>query len=178
MIRRRGLRATSVRELAKHSGAPLGSTYHYFPGGKQQLAAEAVRFSGGTVSQVLRDDLEVGPRETVRALLEVWRQTLIKTEFRAGCPVLAVSIEEPEGDETRALAAAAEVFSGWEALLSESLRRHGADGAAAVRVATLVVASVEGAIAMCRAQQSVEPLDRVASQLDSLVVAVTTGHAA
>ena len=43
MIRRRGLNATSVRELAKHAGAPLGSTYHYFPGGKQQVVTEAVR---------------------------------------------------------------------------------------------------------------------------------------
>ena len=42
MMRRRGLNATSVRELAKHAQAPLGSTYHYFPGGKYQLAAEAV----------------------------------------------------------------------------------------------------------------------------------------
>jgi AcrR family transcriptional regulator len=53
MIRRRGLAATSVRDLARHAHAPLGSTYHYFPGGKQQLAAEAVRFAGGTVSPVL-----------------------------------------------------------------------------------------------------------------------------
>ena len=39
MLGRRGLNAASVRELAKHAGAPLGSTYHYFPGGKYQLAA-------------------------------------------------------------------------------------------------------------------------------------------
>ncbi|MFD0487949.1 TetR family transcriptional regulator [Saccharopolyspora spinosporotrichia] len=46
MIRRRGLNATSIREVAKHAQAPLGSTYHYFPGGKRQLAGEAVRFAG------------------------------------------------------------------------------------------------------------------------------------
>ena len=45
MIRRRGLNATSIREVAKHAGTPLGSTYHYFPGGKHQLAAEAVRYA-------------------------------------------------------------------------------------------------------------------------------------
>ena len=45
MIRRRGLNATSVRELAKHASAPLGSTYHYFPGGKYELATEAVRWA-------------------------------------------------------------------------------------------------------------------------------------
>ncbi|MFE0739517.1 TetR family transcriptional regulator, partial [Streptomyces sp. NPDC058855] len=29
MISRRGLSATSIREMAKHAKAPLGSTYHY-----------------------------------------------------------------------------------------------------------------------------------------------------
>ena len=42
LIRRRGLQATSVRELAKHAGAPLGSVYHYYPEGKQQFVSEAI----------------------------------------------------------------------------------------------------------------------------------------
>ena len=60
MIRRRGFNATSVRELAKHAGAPLGSTYHYFPGGKQQVATEAVEFAGEVVSRRLAAELRVG----------------------------------------------------------------------------------------------------------------------
>jgi AcrR family transcriptional regulator len=173
MIRRRGLSATSVRELAKHSGAPLGSTYHYFPGGKQQLAAEAVSFSGDTISRLLRARLQDGPTECVQALVEFWRNTIVETDFRAGCPVLAVSVEEPQGDGTAALAAAAEVFDDWEALLTESIRQGGADGAEARRLATLIVASVEGTVAMCRAQRSVEPLDRIAPTLDALVAGAT-----
>lgn len=51
MISRRGLNATSIRETAKHARAPLGSTYHYFPEGKQQLATEAVRYTGEWVAQ-------------------------------------------------------------------------------------------------------------------------------
>ena len=53
MIRRRGLNATSIREVAKHAGTPLGSTYHYFPGGKNQLATEAVQWAADTVQKVL-----------------------------------------------------------------------------------------------------------------------------
>jgi AcrR family transcriptional regulator len=123
MISRRGLNATSIRETAKHARAPLGSTYHYFPEGKQQLATEAVRYTGEWVARRLRRELEAGPVAGLRAFLALWRKIVVDSDFRAGCPVLAVSIEEPATDETpAALVAAADVFAAWESLLADSLR--------------------------------------------------------
>ncbi|MFJ9588369.1 TetR/AcrR family transcriptional regulator [Streptomyces acidicola] len=170
MISRRGLNATSIRELAKHAKAPLGSTYHYFPEGKQQLATEAVRYAGGAVARILRKELDAGPAAGLRAFLALWRGIVVESDFRAGCPVLAVSVEEPPADEIPpALAAAAEAFEDWERLLAEALREHGADPERAPGLAALIVASVEGAIAMCRAKRSMQPLDRVAQQLEALI---------
>ncbi|MEU9270772.1 TetR/AcrR family transcriptional regulator [Streptomyces sp. NPDC048251] len=172
MISRRGLNATSIREMAKHARAPLGSTYHYFPEGKQQLATEAVRHTGEWVSRALRKELEAGPVAGLRAFLVLWRKIVVDSDFRAGCPVLAVSIEEPPTDETPAvLVAAADVFSAWENLLADSLREHGAEREQAAQLATLVVAAVEGTVAMCRAKRSTQPLDRAAEQLQALVLA-------
>ncbi|MEU5595051.1 TetR/AcrR family transcriptional regulator [Streptomyces sp. NPDC020298] len=171
MISRRGLNATSIRELAKHAKAPLGSTYHYFPEGKQQLATEAVRYAGAAVARILRKELDAGPVAGLRAFLALWRGVVLDSDFRAGCPVLAVSVEEPPADGIPpALVAAAEVFEDWERLLTEALTRHGADPDAAPGLAALIVASVEGAIAMCRAKRGMEPLDRVARQLEVLIV--------
>ncbi|MFE7276217.1 TetR/AcrR family transcriptional regulator [Streptomyces sp. NPDC057623] len=172
MISRRGLNATSIRDTAKHARAPLGSTYHYFPDGKQQLATEAVRYTGAWVARGLRKELDAGgPVAGLRAFLDLWRKIVVDTDFRAGCPVLAVSIEEPPADETpAALLAAAEVFEEWEGLLAGSLRAHGADPGQAAQVATLVVAAVEGTVAMCRAKRSIEPLDRTAEQLRALIL--------
>ncbi|WP_046732424.1 TetR/AcrR family transcriptional regulator [Streptomyces humi] len=171
LISRRGLNATSIRELAKHAQAPLGSTYHYFPDGKQQLATEAVRYAGAAVERLLRRELDAGPVAGLRAFLEMWRGIVVASDFRAGCPVLAVSVEEPPpGDELPpALIAAAEAFQDWERLLAGSLRAHGADPERAPELATLVVASVEGAIAMCRARRDMGPLDRVAHRLEALI---------
>ncbi|MEV0182082.1 TetR/AcrR family transcriptional regulator [Streptomyces sp. NPDC050625] len=172
MISRRGLNATSIREMAKHAKAPLGSTYHYFPDGKQQLATEAVRYAGETVARILRKELRAGPAAGLRAFLDLWRKVVVDTEFRAGCPVLAVSIEEPPTDEVpAAVAAAAEIFDEWEGLLAGSLREHGADPDQAAQLATLVVAAVEGTVAMCRAKRSTQPLDHTAEQLQKLVLA-------
>ncbi|MEU0164240.1 TetR family transcriptional regulator [Streptomyces iakyrus] len=172
MISRRGLNATSIRETAKHARAPLGSTYHYFPEGKQQLVTEAVRYTGEWTARSLRKELQAGPEAGLQAFLALWRQIVVDSDFRAGCPVLAVSIEEPAAGQTSAvLAAAADVFTTWEGLLADSLREHGADPERAAHLATLIVAAVEGTVAMCRAKRSTEPLDRTAGQLRALILA-------
>jgi AcrR family transcriptional regulator len=172
MISRRGLNATSIREMAKHARAPLGSTYHYFPEGKQQLATEAVRYTGEWVARALRRELEAGPVAGLRAFLALWRKIVVDSDFRAGCPVLAVSIEEPPHDEApAAVVAAADVFGAWESLLADSLHEHGAEREQAGQLATLVVAAVEGTVAMCRAKRSTQPLDHAAEQLQALIAA-------
>ena len=94
MMRRRGLNATSVRELAKHAQAPLGSTYHYFPGGKYQLAAEAVQWADDLTARALTKELRAGPLAGLRAFLQMWRKILTDSDFGAGCPVLAASVED------------------------------------------------------------------------------------
>ena len=68
-----------------------------------------------------------------------------------------------------ALLAVAQAFAEWEELLAGSLREHGADPEEAEQLATLVVAAVEGTVAMCRAKRSTEPLDRTAEQLQRLI---------
>ncbi|GAX53329.1 TetR/AcrR family transcriptional regulator [Streptomyces olivochromogenes] len=178
MISRRGLNGTSIRDLAKHAEAPLGSTYHYFPEGKQQLATEAVQYADAAVARVLRKELDAGPVAGLHAFLALWRGIVLASDFRAGCPVLAVAVEEPPADETPpALVATAEAFDRWEQLLAEALREHGAAPDQAPGLATLIVASVEGAIAMCRAKRTMEPLDQVARQLEALILGALDGPA-
>lgn len=172
LIARRGLSAASIRETARHAHAPLGSTYHYFPEGKGQLATEAVEYAAARVEQHMRAALESGPTAGLRAYLKRWRDIVVDSGFRTGCPVLAVAVEEPPEDEfPPALRAAALAFDRWERLLAESLEAHGAGKDEARELATLAVAAVEGTVAMCRAKQSTEPLDRVARRLEALIEA-------
>ncbi|MGX9671913.1 TetR/AcrR family transcriptional regulator [Mycobacterium sp. HM-7] len=170
MISRRGLNATSVRELAKHTDAPLGSTYHYFPGGKYDLATAAVQWADDLTVKVLTKELAAGPEAGLQAFLSMWRKVVVDSDFHAGCPVLAVSIEDvlDEGHAAPRDAAAA-AFARWTALLADSLRNAGADSTAAEQIATLIVASVEGTVAICRAQRSIAPLDHVAAQLVQVI---------
>ena len=175
MIRRRGLSATSIREVAKHAGTPLGSTYHYFPGGKDQLAAEAVRWAADTVQKVLAAKLRKGPVDGLKAFFALWRQIVTETEFQAGCPVLAVAIEQTATPD--ALTAAAQAFRTWSDQLATSLEDHGVAQRRARSLAQLTVAAAEGAVAMCRVQRSIEPLDDVATELTLLLEAAIVPRA-
>ena len=170
MISRRGLNATSVRQLAKHTDAPLGSTYHYFPGGKYDLATAAVQWADDLTVKVLTKELAAGPEAGLQAFLSMWRKVVLDSNFHAGCPVLAVSIEDV-ADEGHAAPrdAAAAAFARWTSLLADSLRGAGADSTAAEQIATLIVSSVEGTVAICRAQRSIVPLDQVAAQLVQVI---------
>jgi AcrR family transcriptional regulator len=169
MLRRRGLNATSVRELAKHAHAPLGSTYHYFPGGKYELAAEAVRWADDLTARALAKELRGGPLAGLRAFLRMWRKIVIDSDFHAGCPVLAAAVEDLPDEDGAPREAAASAFRNWTGILAQSLRDHGASDSDAHRIATLIVAAVEGTVAMCRAERSIEPLDSVSVELTALV---------
>ena len=45
LIRERGAHSTAIADVLAHSGAPRGSAYHYFPGGRTQLLCEAVDYA-------------------------------------------------------------------------------------------------------------------------------------
>lgn len=172
MLARVGLNATSIREVTKAADAPLGSTYHHFPGGKQELLARATTLAGDKVGALLETLLRDGAQEGMRQFLAIWRERLLRSQLRAGCPVLAAAVEEPsDGSESIARAAAAAAFTGWEVRLAEALEREGHAPGQAPQLATLVIAGIEGAVALSRAARDIAPFDRVAAQLQALVAA-------
>lgn len=180
LIARRGLRATSIRELARYAEVPLGSTYHYFPGGKQELAVEAVRYNGAQVHAAVSEALKDGPVAGVGYFCAMVRDLMVSSDFLAGCTVLAVAVEGADREaEPPALNAAAEVFTLWENMLAESFREHGVAEKRAADLATTVVAALEGSVGMSRAMRNVQPLDNVTRLLHDLVanaVSSVAGH--
>jgi len=182
LMSRRGVNATSMREVVRHTGTPRGSIGHHFPRGKQQLIEDAIVFAGAQVSKPLEQlTQERGAIAGLQAFIALWRQTLEKTGFQAGCPVLAVAVEQYVNDATGSetgpdhaaqrhlLDLADGVFRDWQRIMVAALRREGVASARARRLAALVVASVEGTVAMCRAARNAEPLDDVRQELEHIL---------
>ena len=53
LLRQRGYHGTSLNDILNASGAPRGSLYFHFPGGKDQLVIEVTRDSVEKVTQTL-----------------------------------------------------------------------------------------------------------------------------
>ena len=172
LVRERGIEATSFSDVIEASGAPRGSIYHHFPGGKSQLIAEATEWSGAAIASGLERALAGGdPVAAMHAFIDVWRGVLTETNFDAGCPVVAASVESAANPGAREAAAAA--FIAWEEALAGALEESGAEPDRAGSLATLIVAAIEGAIVQCRALRSLDPLDRVERELATGIAAPT-----
>jgi AcrR family transcriptional regulator len=168
MVGTRGAAATSLRELAREAGVPFGSTYHHFPGGKHELITEAVKAQGAHVDQLIERGRTEGPDAALAALTDEWRKVLERSDFRVGCAVLAVATE----DDPDLRATANQVYRSWRARLAGVLTEHGVAESQAVRLAWTIVAAIEGAVALCRAEHSLAPLEAVAAQLGELLRSV------
>ena len=96
LIRERGARATSLDAILEHSGAPRGSVYHHFPGGREQLLREATDYAGEFVARRLERQAAEDPFAAIDALVDEYRTSLVASDFRAGCPVVAVAVESGE----------------------------------------------------------------------------------
>ncbi len=174
LIRERGAHSTAIADVLAHSGAPRGSAYHYFPGGRAQLLCEAVDFAADFVASAIAGaDTGVQMLDTA---VEFYRRGLLDSDYRAGCPVLAVAVEAGHPDQRTAAAVgqAAAAFDRWTALIADRLVADGVAPAQAAELATLVLAGLEGALVLARTSRDVAPLDTVHRQLRGLLQAATS----
>ncbi|MCC5480577.1 TetR/AcrR family transcriptional regulator [Streptomyces sp. NPDC059680] len=177
LIRRDGVAATGMREVAAHAGAPRGSLQHYFPGGKEQLVNEAVgwagRYAGKRIARFLAGLEEPTPSGLFAAMVAQWTDEYTARGFAAGCPVAAATVDCASADgSTREAVAAA--FTTWRAPLAEALTGMGVPAARAESLATLMISTLEGAILMSRAEQDAQPLTTAARELGPLLDAAVT----
>jgi TetR/AcrR family transcriptional repressor of lmrAB and yxaGH operons len=168
LFRQRGVEGTAFSDVLAHSGAPRGSIYHHFPGGKAQLAEEATRYAGeliasGLTAALRHDD----PVAALRQFVEAWSAVLRESGCADGCPVVAAALEGDRSPGAREAAGAA--FASWEALLAEALEDHDVDPERARSLATLSVAAIEGAVVVARARREIAPLERVGRELEELL---------
>ena len=166
LLAERGLQETSFSEVLELTGAPRGSIYHHFPDGKDQLVASAIDLAGSHAIALIERSAGKQAKEVTAHFLGMWREVLLRSNFTAGCSVLAVTIATDSPD---LLEYAATVFRTWRIRLAELLRDGGLDERDALRFAAVLIAGTEGAVVLSRAEQSMEPFELVAEQLTSQV---------
>ena len=162
LLAMRGLQGTAFSDVLERSGAPRGSIYHHFPQGKDELVDAAIEFSGRRTLGVLDAVEGASPKAITTYFLGLWREVVVRSNFRAGCSVLAVTVAT---DSPELLERAASVFRVWQARLAELYVAAGVEPDTASSFATTLIAASEGAVVLSRAQKSLEPFEQVAARL-------------
>ena len=169
LLELQGYRATGINEIIRESGAPKGSLYHYFPEGKDELAAEAVAHSAAAIVANIagvmdeHDDAAVAVTTFIRRLAGY----VAAAEFRQGGPITAVALESASTNERLRLACR-DAYRAWQRPFADKLRP--AYGPRAERLAGLIVAAIEGGIVLARSEQSEQPLLAVADEIETLLM--------
>jgi TetR/AcrR family transcriptional repressor of lmrAB and yxaGH operons len=170
LLELQGYHATGLNQIIHDSGSPKGSLYHYFPGGKEELAAESVRRVGRIVLERIRHNLaEIDdPAEAVEMFIRRIAASVEQSGFRAGGPITTVALETASSSE-RLREECQQIYAGWQAAFADKLIHSGIDEAAARRLAQVMIASIEGGIILCRTERSRTPLEAVAAAMGTLV---------
>lgn len=163
LLARDGLAGTSFGTVLALTGAPRGSIYHHFPGGKQELVAEATRLTGRTLLDLLPTLPHGDAGEVAAGWCRVWRGVLERSDAGSGCAVAAVLTSAAATTVEAEVAAA--VFAGWTEALAELLVRAGVRAAAAPGLASTLIAGVEGALVLGRAEHGLTAYDEVTASL-------------
>jgi TetR/AcrR family transcriptional regulator, lmrAB and yxaGH operons repressor len=170
LLRRQGYAATGLNEIVARSGAPRGSLYFHFPGGKQELALAAMEHSGeqlrGAIAAVMASP--GGAARTVGGLIDALAAGLEASGYRDGCPIATVTLEQAGASESLRLTAE-RVFSSWLCELESALVAEGAKPGAARSRATMVLAAAEGGLLLARARRDTAPLMAVKDELQTLL---------
>ncbi len=173
LIRTHGVAATSFSEVVAASGAPRGSIYHYFPDGKDQLAADAIRWTSDRVLAHQRECAATSAAGVLECFIDMWRQVVLSSDGAQGCVVAGVAIDT-YAREPGLIDIVRPTFRSWIDLLTEQLKAGGVAKARALPIATATVAGMEGALILCRAEGSSGPLETVAVELKRLLPPETT----
>ena len=177
LFRRQGYAATGLNEISAVSGAPKGSLYHYFPGGKAQIGAAAVRAAGAVGAKGLSELAEKSnsPGEFIRSYGERLSGWLEASGYREGCPI-ATTLLEVAPIEAEVTAAGRDVLSSWADIVAQILERSGLGPKRSRTLGRFTIAAIEGALLQARVEQSAQAIRAACGELEALFQSAIEGE--
>jgi len=170
LFRKRGYHATAFSDVVRESGAPRGSIYFHFPGGKQELAREAIAVAGDEIEAMV--EAAAGraedPGSLVRALGEIVANRLEESGYQSGCSIATMVLELAPQDEELSASFDA-VFARWRAALVAQFEQMGVAPERAAVLADLVISTIEGALVLSRAARGPEPFRSTVDTLTAVI---------
>ena len=170
LFRRKGYHATAFSDVVRESGAPRGSIYFHFPGGKEELAEAAIAAGGDEIVEITERAAAgaADPGGLIRALADFGGERLRASGYRSGCAIATMVLElAPDNESLRA--GFEKALSRWQLALRDALAPWGFDEDRASAWATLIMATLEGTLILSRAALSLDPLSQAIDPLVEMI---------
>jgi AcrR family transcriptional regulator len=166
LFQERGYTGTGLKQIAQRSGAAFGSLYHFFPGGKDELAAETLRWSGAGYQLLVESVFDNAPDfvSGVRDAFATAAEVLVATDFADACPIETVALEVASVNEPLRLVTA-EILERWIESATERAEVGGIRRDSARAIGIAFINALEGAFVLARAMKSTEPLDAASTAM-------------
>jgi TetR/AcrR family transcriptional repressor of lmrAB and yxaGH operons len=177
LFRQQGYHGTALHDILAAGGAPRGSLYFHFPGGKEEIGAGALLLAGEAVRQAIvqaaekSDNAESFLVRIVRAMAS----DLERSDYREGCPIATTALETAAQSEVLG-AATRTAFQKWELEIKRGLFRFGLTSGDADLVATMVLSQLEGALLLARTYRSLVPIQRAEEAVRLLAFAAKSAN--
>ena len=167
LFRLNGYHATAFSDVVEQSGAPRGSIYFHFPGGKRELARETIAMAGDEIEEMVDQAASQAhdPASLIRALAQIQVQRLERSGYCSGCAIATMVLELAPMDEGLS-AEFCRVFVRWRSALVDRFEHWGMAPERAIALADLVISTFEGALVLSRAARSSKPFW---STIDALI---------
>ena len=168
LLRGWGLAGAGINDIVRESGAPKGSVYHHFPGGKLQIANEALVIYAARVRAFIAAALasRSAPADKVQALFEAFARRVEAGDFRRSCPVGTVCLDLGEDIESLR-AVLADALAAWMQEIASHIDFGRPERTRAY--AGLVMTAIEGAYVRCRVERSPQAFREAGHWLATLV---------
>jgi len=159
LFRRNGYAGVGLKQISRESGSPIGSMYHFFPGGKDELVAEALRMSGHGYQLLVEAVFDNEPDliSGIRACFSGAAAVVAATDYADACPIETVALEVASTNEPLRLVTA-EIFESWFVAIESRFEAAGLPPPEARSLGIALIAGLEGAFVLSRALKSTEPL--------------------
>ncbi len=173
-----GYVGTGMKQIVAVSGAPFGSVYHHFPGGKEELGVAAVHRAGAGYAALVAATLDAHDDvvDAVAAAFAGAAASLRASDWADACPIATVALEVA-GTSEPLRQACADVFEAWFAGLAARFEAAGIAPEPARSLAQVVLMLLEGGFLFGRTARSTEALDAAAPAAVAAVRAALAGEA-
>ena len=154
----RGFEGVGIAELLQKSSAPRGSLYFHFPGGKEQIGVEVVERVGAEVAARFRGlhDSGVDLDTFIERVFKTTAKECKDRCYAASCPMAAIATGFGDCHPNLAAAVGA-AFALWEREIATAAEARGLSAKNAEIFASSMVAAIEGAFVVSKAQRSSAP---------------------